>query len=177
MKRILGSVVVALVLIAAPQAGATTILDTAIYNGHTYLLLSEGTWSQGEAFAVSQGGHLATVNDAAEQSFLWSHFGPQRTDIGLWIGFNDQASEGNFVWTSGETPGFTFWGPGEPNNLGNEDFASLDVRFNGGGGWNDTGETGNGAGYRGIAEVVPEPSSLLLLGTGALLLRRVRGRR
>jgi hypothetical protein len=33
-------------------------------NGHSYYLLSQNTWSNAEAEAVSLGGHLATIRNA-----------------------------------------------------------------------------------------------------------------
>ena len=42
-----------------------------------------------------------------------------------WIGLNDQVVEGAFAWDSGAPATFFTWAPGEPNNLGNEDFAAL----------------------------------------------------
>ena len=45
-----------------------------------------------------------------------------------WLGLNDLAKEGTFVWdSSGKTPSFTDWKPGEPNNLGDEDCVRLFV--------------------------------------------------
>ena len=35
-----------------------------------------------------------------------------------WIGYNDIASEGSWVWTSGISSSYTAWGAGEPNNDG-----------------------------------------------------------
>ena len=34
----------------------------------------------------------------------------------FWLGFNDNASEGNWVWSSGEASTYTNWNSGEPNN-------------------------------------------------------------
>ncbi len=48
-----------------------------------------------------------------------------------WIGFNDDASEGNFVWANGEPVCFTNWNVGEPNDfLGAEDFTQMLIMEN-----------------------------------------------
>ncbi|MBC7771635.1 MAG: hypothetical protein H7210_03995 [Pyrinomonadaceae bacterium] len=100
-------------------------------NGHVYVLLSPGSWANAELTATALGGHLVTINDAAENEFVYSTFGAQRD---LWIGYNDAASEGNFTWASGENPGYTNWRAGEPNNQGNEDYAYIAQTS---GRWND----------------------------------------
>jgi hypothetical protein len=105
-------------------------------NGHTYYLASGTTWVSGEAIAVSLGGHLATINDAAENEFVRaSVLGFDGADRRGWIGYNDVASEGNFVWSSGQTPGYTQWNTGEPNNAnGTEHYAEM---LGSNGNWND----------------------------------------
>ena len=77
------------------------------------------TWTEAEAEAVSKGGHLVTVNDAAEQAFLVNTFltgdFAQRP---LWIGLTDQRKEGKFVWSSGSRLTYTNWNVSthEPND-------------------------------------------------------------
>src|SRR5262245_55208746 len=95
-----------LVLVSASSALASVVTGP-VYNpanGHSYYLLNTATWTASEAEAVSLGGHLVTVNDSAENSFLLSNFsnygGVTRA---LWTGLNDAAVEGTFAWTSGET--------------------------------------------------------------------------
>jgi hypothetical protein len=93
-------------------------------NGHTYYLLDTADWTNAQNAAVALGGHLATINDASEDAWVYSTFssagGVPRT---MWIGFNDAQTEGTYAWVSGEASTYTHWGPGEPNNIGNEDFA------------------------------------------------------
>ena len=57
------------------------------FQGHTYFLTSAGTWAEAEAEAVSHGGHLVSVNDAAEQDFINGMLSGS-----TWIGFTDCTS-------------------------------------------------------------------------------------
>ncbi|MFQ5923608.1 MAG: ABC transporter substrate-binding protein, partial [Anaerolineales bacterium] len=55
-------------------------------NGHLYALTDDDiSFVEAEAQAVSWGGHLVTVNDQAEQDWLYEMFGPNP----FWIGLND----------------------------------------------------------------------------------------
>jgi hypothetical protein len=85
--------------------------------GHRYYLLSQSVWTQAEAEAVTLGGHLVTINSTAENDWVvdtFSTFGG--VDRSLWIGLNDQVSEGVFVWISGEAAAYTNWAPGQADN-------------------------------------------------------------
>lgn len=82
-------------------------------NGHWYALTQPLEWAAAENRAVNWGGHLVTVNDQEEETWLKDTFG---REIFYWIGFNDIEEEGNWVWTSGEPVTYTNWGEGLPDN-------------------------------------------------------------
>jgi hypothetical protein len=85
--------------------------------GHWYYLLSESTWGVAESEAIHLGGHLVTVNDAAEQEWVYTTFGAFGGIYrSLWIGLNDTEEEGRFVWSSGELADYRNWQVGAPNN-------------------------------------------------------------
>lgn len=107
-----------LALVHAPLAAQVNWIANPT-NSHYYALTPLMSWAQAESYAVSQGGHLATIRSAAEQAWIYQTFGTQ----GLWIGFSDAAVEGQWTWASGEPTTFTDWCAGEPNNASNEDFA------------------------------------------------------
>jgi hypothetical protein len=158
----------ALVLALTPLASATVISGPIVNpgNGHSYYLLAAEPWSAAETESMGLGGHLATINDAAENTWVtgqFSNFGG--SPHSLWIGLNDVTTEGQFAWTSGEAVGYTNWAPGEPNNSnGGEDFAVIFAPDNSlFPQWNDINLSGS---TLGVAEVVPEPSTLLLGGIG-----------
>lgn len=112
-------------------------------NGRFYALLTPATWNWSERAAVALGGHLATVRNQAEQDWIFHTFGSYGgLNRLLWIGLNDVASEGHFVWSSGELVNFTRWAPGEPNNaLTDEDFVTMyQPGHSQAGRWNDWGE-------------------------------------
>ncbi|GCL43887.1 lectin-like protein [Dolichospermum planctonicum] len=102
------------------------------YNGKFYLLSNAGTWTQAQAQAVTLGGNLVTVNDAAENQFLVNTFGSSEA---LWIGLTDEVTEGTFKWANGEAVTYTNWSPGQPDNANNEDY--VEFNFGGAGIWND----------------------------------------
>jgi hypothetical protein len=114
-------------------------------NGHAYYLLDYTDWISAEGYAQSLGGHLVTINNQAEQNWVYQTFGQNESgwQETLWIGLTDAddqspEGEGHFVWTSGEDVTYTNWfaPTGEPNNAGDEDYASIWGGNNGG--WNDS---------------------------------------
>ena len=104
-------------------------------NGHTYYRLSNSNWSDAEAFATGVlGGHLATIDDAAENTFVRATFADAPGSGRVWIGLNDAATEGAFVYTSGAPFVYSNWDPGEPNNSNDEDYVAM---YSGNGRWVD----------------------------------------
>jgi len=95
------------------------VYDLYEYNGHHYALtLTYETWQEAEDEAVSFGGHLVTINDVAEDMWLYGTF--HSSSESVWIGFyqlpgSPEPADG-WVWISGEPVTYTGWGGDEPNN-------------------------------------------------------------
>ena len=121
-------------------------------NGHTYYRLSNSNWTDAEAFAVNVvGGHLVTINDAAENTFVLNTFANAAGSGRVWLGLNDAKTEDTFVWSSGETSAYTNWDPGEPNNVDNEDYVAM---YSANGRWVDVKDLPNPPGIGQIYGVV-----------------------
>ena len=156
---------------SAQLTAYSQILNPA--NNHYYYLLGRGSWTACQAQAVTLGGNLVTINDAAENAWVYETFGG--VDKPLWIGLTDQATEGTFAWISGEPLTYSNWSAGEPNNNQDEDYAYI-VQANPDlpltpGKWNDFPNDYYGGLY-GVVEVtvVPEPAGLALIAFGSLAL-------
>jgi hypothetical protein len=83
------------------------------------------------SFCRGQGGSLASIHSPEEQAQAVSVCSSLRTDgatgatingdrathggYGCWIGFEDSASDGGFVWTDGSNVDYVNFFPGEPN--------------------------------------------------------------
>jgi len=148
-------------------------------NGHTYYLLDEDTWTNSESEAITFGGHLVTINDAAEDQWVFDTFsGFAEVDRNLWLGLNDADIEGTFVWSSGETSLYTNFAPGEPSGGpgGSDDYIRINAESSlPTGAWGDSGNNSSLTIY-GVVEIVPEPGTVALLGISGLLATRRRRR-
>lgn len=91
------------------------------YNGHSYMLTNDwGTWTEAEQEAISLGGHLVTINDAAENAWLTETFKDsygrdyygQPWQNGAWIGYYSDG--GVWKWISGEPVTYTTYAQNWP---------------------------------------------------------------
>jgi len=162
-------------LAAGGTARAISIVGTAYdpATTHTYYLLSPATWEDAELFSETLGGHLAAINDAAENTWIDQTFLAPNPAINPYIGlYNPNFPAGTWSWTTGEAATYLPWAPGEPNfswehwsNLypANHPYYGL---------WNNASDSDV---LYSIAEV-PEPSTtalaLLALGFFAAKFRR-----
>ena len=142
-------------------------------NGHQYevILATNISWTDARnaALALGPGWDLASITSQPEQDFIIPLLPASPfTREHVWLGGTDTAVEGVFQWSNGDPFTFSSWWPGEPNNLGNEDYLAFDWR----GAWNWNDVPVNGAnfitGY--VVEnpnvSVPEPITLALIGLG-----------
>ncbi len=173
-----------------PEANQAAVIFGPVTNpdnGHNYYLLSSSSWPTSEAEAIGLGGHLATINDAIEQSWAFSTFGTfAGVDRSLWIGLSDSVIEGTFSWADGAPVTYTNWLPGDPDGgpeEPSEDFVLMNrPGFPGinGGTWRDVDPDNNSLPLfnpvNGVVEVVPEPSTVALMLTAPLLLATFRRR-
>jgi hypothetical protein len=129
IQHLMALVVLSLATVPGARAAVLAGPLTNAANAHLYYLLSANTWTASEAEAVGLGGHLVTINDAAENQWVLNTFFPLTGAFyaSLWIGLNDAANEGQFCLGHGEPVTFTYWYSGEPNNAGlsGEDYATI----------------------------------------------------
>lgn len=97
-------------------ACATTYANE--FGGHRYARTPGGSqrkFDESEVRCAQDGGHLVKIETAAENAFVNS----LRAGSRAWIGLDDRANEGTFVWHDGDVlqgSDYTDWSPGEPNN-------------------------------------------------------------
>jgi hypothetical protein len=95
------------------------------WGGSDYLFCFDTpTWAGAEASCASFGASLATV-DTWEENVALSD-----TAWGWWanywfIGMNDRAEEGSWVWADATPAASPFWAWNQPDNWDNEDCAHL----------------------------------------------------
>jgi hypothetical protein len=141
-------------------------------NGHYYALMPATTWAQAEAFAVSVGGHLATIRNANEHTWLAQTFGAvAQEDTRYWIGLTDEGVEGAWAWSSGEQVTYTNWGLWEPDNAGgNQDAGALWLipgSFGGGWRWCDDQAANGRSSILEVAQISPA-ASYVPFGAGCM---------
>src|SRR6185436_10591515 len=88
-------------------------------NGNVYYLLEQNTWKGSQAEASILGGDLASIQDAAENQWVFdtfSEFGGKKR--ALWIGLTDAAQTGTYKWVDGMPVTYLNWADGEPNEIG-----------------------------------------------------------
>lgn len=76
-------------------------------NGHAYKKISCKDWHDAQQIAIEQDAHLVSINNAAEQAWIYSIFGQKETPF--WIGLNDVEKEGRWQWDSGEPVTYNHW--------------------------------------------------------------------
>ena len=119
-------------------------------NGNQYYLLSLASVTNANSKAVSLGGHLATISNAAENEWVRANVANAGgTPHEVWLGLGDVVTEGTYNWVTGEPFTYANWAPGEPNNYFDEDFVEM---FPTVGTWNDINKYGNQNNYA-VAEV------------------------
>lgn len=81
------------------------------YNGSTYLFCPRTFgmpgWLMAEMHCNDWGGNLATVNDFSEFEWLTIKGSMVDTHGNWWLGLNDRTTEGEWLWSSGETFDYT----------------------------------------------------------------------
>uniref|UniRef100_A0A1A8CUR8 C-type lectin domain-containing protein n=1 Tax=Nothobranchius kadleci TaxID=1051664 RepID=A0A1A8CUR8_NOTKA len=95
--------------------------DWHLFNNSCYLITSlTRNWEGGQTYCQGQGGHLAIILTAEEQTFVWNLL-PRGFWNAYWFGITDGETEDVWKWIDGSPLVGGFWEDHEPNNHINED--------------------------------------------------------
>jgi len=95
------------------------------WSEHDYLfVLTPGNWDQAVTTCKDMGYYLVTINTAAEQNWIYSQIAPKGTSYQYWLGLNDKAFEGTWVWNAGASL-YKNWQTGQPDNSNNQDCTTI----------------------------------------------------
>ena len=145
------------------------------YGGSEYQLVLGGiSWGDANAAAVGSGWHLAVITSAAENAAVYNNLVLPAGGIdywGYWIGgyqnpITEPVATNGWTWVTGEPWSYTNWNAFEPNDFygpGSEQVLEMII---GNGKWNDGGDWI--AGYIAERSAVPEPTTMLLIGSGLI---------
>ena len=178
-KTFLPAAGLALALIASPATAVTPFAG----NGHLYEFVAtnlswEGALAAAAAATPIPGytAHLVTITSQGEDDFVKALTGSATF---VWAAGTDEETEGTWKWAAGPEAGQTFfifngaqvgfsnWNPGEPNNVGAEDYLHFKANQ---GNWNDIFSTFSSGGY--VVEyslnpsAIPEPAVWAMLVAG-----------
>ena len=114
--------------------------DDSLSDGYevmnTYeLIIGSFDPSSAASDANNRGGYLATITSTQEWNYIQSLI---TTNITYWLGGNDVAAEGQWVWNNGEVWAVEFWDDANPSNSGNAEHYLTAVHNNSQNSWNDT---------------------------------------
>ncbi len=125
------------------------------YNGHTYYLLNQSYRHQADAAARLLGGHLVTLDDADELSWVRSNV-IEHDGVGrhAWLGLTDVHHDGIYAWDNDSMSTYRPWISGEPNGGTSENFV---IMFRNSNLWFDAAHNWNNEVY-GVVEIAsPNP--------------------
>ena len=146
---------------SADNSTGIEIIETVINpaNNNTYYLLSASSWSDAADAARGLDGFLATVDNAAEDQWLYETFAATENDTRhIWIGLSDYNTEGEFRWHDGTPFTYRNWGEGQPVQGSDEDYVHItgtnmgDILENS---WNDLEDDPQYFPVYGVVEVGP----------------------
>lgn len=103
---------------APVQAAPTKIPADAIeWRGHSYYVYPSrfATWEEAKHFCESLGGHMAIINDAAENKCLFDYI-RSRGIKSAYFGLSDSVREGSWKWVDGTSLTYSNRHIGEPSN-------------------------------------------------------------
>jgi lectin-like protein len=164
MKELLAALFTCLILIPTQGLRAQIVAGpiTNATTGHYYYLVGPAYWTNAQAQATNLGGHLAVIDDAAENAWILETFGNYGgVSRVLMIGLTDESQEGQWRWSNGDPVSYVNWAPGEPNNgQGIFSYENVGIMYGAGdpraGLWNDMMGTLEEQQYWGVIEVTPQ---------------------
>ena len=147
--------------VQAQEVEDVVILDTAINpaNNHTYHLLSESSWTVAAEVAKGLDGFLVTVDDEAENQWLFDTFASfDNQSRHLWTGLYDSDNDGAYRWHNGAPFYYRNWGADQPSASDDEGYVHIASTNMGNimpGTWNDLENDPQYFPVYGVVEVGP----------------------